>query len=87
MFVCSCVRVLGCSDVTLSSFSWLWPVFTLYKRIVNIMKVYIERKNIQVRLLPFRKNIDFIDFGNLEVRNMRVYEIGFIAIRDVSPPF
>ena len=41
-----------------------------HKRIVNIMKVYIERKNMQVRLIPFRKKIDFIDFGNLEGGNM-----------------
>ena len=25
-----------------------------HKRIVNIMKVYIERKNMQVQLIPFR---------------------------------
>ena len=49
------------------------------------MKVYIERKNTQVQ-----KNIDFIDFGNLEVgdfRDRHVYESGLIAIRDVSPLF
>ena len=51
------------------------------------MKVYIERKNMQVQLIPFRKNIDFIDFGNLEVGNLPSYETGLIAIRDVSPPF
>ena len=43
-----------------------------HKRIVNIIKVYIERKNVQVQLISFRKqNIDFIDVGNLEVRNVR----------------
>ena len=53
------------------------------------MKVYIERNNMQVQLMPFRKNINFIDVGNFEVGNFgdrRVYKIGFIAIRDVSPP-
>ena len=57
---------------------------------VNIMKAYIERNNIQVELIRFRKNIDFIDGGNFEVgnfRDRRVYEIGLIAIRDVSPLF
>ena len=31
-----------------------------HNRIVNIMKVYIERNNMQVELIRFRKNIDFI---------------------------
>ena len=31
-----------------------------HKRIVNIMKVYIERKNMQVELIRLRKNLDFI---------------------------
>ena len=34
-----------------------------YKRIVNIMKVYIERDNLQVVLIQFRKNSNFIDVG------------------------
>ena len=42
-----------------------------HKRIVNIMKVYIERKNMQVKLIPLHKNIDFVDVGNLEVGNFR----------------
>ena len=59
------------------------------KRFVNIMKVYIERKNMQVQLIPLRKkNIDFIDVGKFEVGNVRdrrVYESALIAIRDVPP--
>ena len=36
-----------------------------HKRIVNIIKVYIERNNMPVELIRFRKkNIDFIDVGN-----------------------
>ena len=60
-----------------------------HKRIVNIMKVYIERNSVQVKLIPLRKNIDFIDVGNLvgNFRERRVYEIGLIAMRDVSSPF
>ena len=62
-----------------------------HKRIVNIMKMYIERNNIQVELIRFRKkNIDFIDVGKFEVgnfRDRRVYEIGLIDIRDMSPLF
>ena len=61
-----------------------------HKRIVNIIKVFIERNNIQVELIRFRKNIDFIDVGNFEVgiyfRDC-VYEIGLIATHDVSPLF
>ena len=55
------------------------------------MKVYIERKNMQVQLMPFRKKYRvYIDVGNFEVGNFpdrRVYEIGLIVIRDVSPLF
>ena len=54
------------------------------------MKVYIEGKNMQVQLIPSRKNTDFIGVGNIEVGNLRercVYEIGLIAIRDGSPLF
>ena len=38
-----------------------------HKRTVNIMKVYMERKNIQVELIRFRKNSDIIAVGNFEV--------------------
>ena len=38
-----------------------------HKRIVNIMKVYIERNNMLVELIRFRKNINFIDVGEFEV--------------------
>ena len=31
-------------------------LYTAHKRIVNIMKVYINRNNIQVELIRFRKN-------------------------------
>ena len=43
----------------------------------------------QVKLIPLRKNIDFIEVGNLvgNFRERRVYEIGLIAMRDVSLPF
>ena len=64
-----------------------------HKRIVNLMKVYlhIERNNVQVELIRFRKNIEFIDVGNFEVGiyfcDRRVYETGLIAISDVSPLF
>ena len=82
MFVCLCVRVLP----SLHSVRLGQLLRCAHKRIVIIMKVSIERKNMQVQLIPFRKNIDFIDFGNLEVGNMFV-KLGLIAIRDVSPPF
>ena len=49
---CTSARLIDCS----------------HKCIVNIMKVYIERNSIQVELIRFRKNSDFIiDFGNFEV--------------------
>ena len=62
-----------------------------HERIVNIMKVYIERKNMQLELIRFRKKYDFIDVGNFEVgiyfRGRHVYETGLIAIRDVLSLF
>ena len=47
------------------------------------MKMYIDRNNIQA------KNSDFIAVGIFEVGQLLlfVYEIGLIAIREVSPPF
>ena len=48
-WMCACVRVYQ----ILASFSSLWAA--AHKRIVNIMKVYIERNNMQVELIRFRK--------------------------------
>ena len=57
-----------------------------HKRIVNIMKVYIERNNVKVEFKLFRK---YIDIGNFEVelyfRDWLVYDIGLIVTRDESP--
>ena len=41
------------------------------KRFVNIMKVYIERNNIQVELIRFRKNIDFVHVYVCEKRGIQ----------------
>ena len=54
------------------------------------MNVYIDRNNIHVELIRFRRNSDFIAVGTFEVENFRdrcVYEIGAIAIREMSPAF
>ena len=48
------------------------------------MKVYIERNNIQVELIRFRKNSDFIAVGNVEV-GIYFHDRRLIAIRDDSP--
>ena len=40
-----------------------------HKRIVNIIKVYIERSNMQVEIIRFRKNIAFIHVYFCEARN------------------
>ena len=45
------------------------------KRIVNIMKVYTERNNMQVELIRFRKNIDFIHIYFCEARNSMEYRL------------
>ena len=53
------------------------------------MKVDIDRNNLQVELIRFRKKIatvlplESLKWGN----NVCVYEIGLIAIREASPPF
>ena len=69
-FVCLyvyCVCVLAMRFIY-----FFWAIVTLckYKHlIVNIMKVYIERNNMQVEL-RFRKNIDFIDVGSARPSSM-----------------
>ena len=90
LFDCSAVRVFVFIRSSLHSVRFGHLLRCAHKRIVNIMKVCIERKNMQVQLIPFRKNIDFFDVENLEAGNFiqrRVYEIGLIAIRDVSPRY
>ena len=53
--------VLGCSGVLVIIRSSLHSVRfgqllrCAHKRIVNIMKVYIERKDMHIQLIPFRK--------------------------------
>ena len=42
-----------------------------HKRIVNIMKVYIERNNMQDELIRFRKNNYFIHVYFCEARNFQ----------------
>ena len=70
-FVCLyvyCVCVLAMRFIY-----FFWAIVTLctYKHlIVNIMKVYIERNNMQVELIRFRKNIDFIDVGSATPSSM-----------------
>ena len=53
------------------------------------MKVYIDRNNIQVELIRFRKKIaTLLTLESLQWDNFFcVYEIGLIAIREVSLPF
>ena len=69
VFVCSSVRV-GCLLLSLHSVRFGQLLRCAHKRIVNIMKVYIERNNIQVELIQFRKNSDFIAVGSFEVGNL-----------------
>ena len=87
---CSAVCVFVCNRSSLHSVRFGQLLRCAHKRIVNILKLYIEMKNMQVQLIPFRKHIDFIDVWNFEVgnfRDRRVYESWLILIRDVSPLF
>ena len=58
-----CVRARVCvfESQHCGSFTYFGQLLRcIHKRIVNIMKVYIERNNMQVELTRFRKKIDFI---------------------------
>ena len=57
MFGCSAVGVFVTCLFALGSRTLLCCA---HKRIVNIMKVYIERNNMQVELIRFREKVDFI---------------------------
>ena len=62
MVRCSCVRsfTFVCLLPSLHSVRFGQMLRCAHKRIVNIMKVYMDRSNIQVELIRFRKHIDFI---------------------------
>ena len=47
--------VFGCIRSSLHSVRFGYLLSCTHKRIVNIMKVYIKRKNMQVELIRFRK--------------------------------
>ena len=78
---CSCVVGVSVYQI-LAAFSSLWAAVTLctlYKRIVNVMKVYIERKNMQVELMRFRKK--YLIYSHLLLRTeefnaTRVFTLG-----------
>ena len=55
------VGLFGCSSVCYLPVRFGQLSCCSHKRIVNIMKVYIERNNMQVEIIRFRKkNVDFI---------------------------
>ena len=93
MVQCSCVRSCVCLLLSLHSVSFGQLLRCARKRIVNnfIMKVYIERNNIQVELIRFRKKIaTLLKLESLKwenFRDRRVYEVGLIATHEVSPLF
>ena len=64
--VCACVR--ACIRSSLHSVRFGKQLHCAHKRIVNIMKVYIERKNIQVELIRFRKKYRHFHINFCEAR-------------------
>ena len=66
LFSCSGGWVFVCIRSSLHSVRFGRLLRCAHKRIVNIMKAYIETKNMRVQLIPFRKKIDFIDVGKFE---------------------
>ena len=94
--VCVCMRASVCACV------WVWEsamrfIYVFWaavhiKRSVNIMKVYIERNNMQVELIRLRQKIStLLTLETLKweytFADWRVYEIWLRAIRDESPLF
>ena len=63
--VCACV----CVRLSLHSVRFGQLLRCAHKRIVNSMKVYIERKNIQVELIRFRKKYRLFHVNFCEARN------------------
>ena len=61
-FSFGCLSVCGFDSQLRASFTYFGQLLhCAHKRIVNIMKVYIERNNIQVELIRFHKKIATID--------------------------
>ena len=68
-----CVWVGGFDSQLRASFTYFGQLLRCaYKCIVNIMKVYIERNNIQVELIRFRKKYRL--YSCLRLRGERVPE-------------
>ena len=57
VWVCACVCVYVCIRSSLHSVRFGQLLRCAHKPIVNIMKAYIERNNMQVELIRFLKNI------------------------------
>ena len=72
--MCVCVCVCVCvSDTRFIHFALgSCYIRCAHKRIVNIMKVYIERNNMQGEFLRFRKKIAFIHVYFCETRNSTI---------------
>ena len=84
MVRCSVVWLFGCSGVCYLPIRFGQLFRCAHKCIVNIMKVYIERNNMQVELIRFRKkNVDFIHFYVCESSDY-VYSI-FARLQHASP--
>ena len=70
--MCVCV----CGYQILASFSSLWAAV---RCIVNIMKVYIERNNMQVEIIRFRKKISPLftfTFAKIGFQAILVFKLG-----------
>ena len=78
----ACVRVCVCVLPSLHSVRFGQLLRCAHKRIVNIMKVYTERNNIQVELIRFRKKYRL--YSRLRLRGERVPEplCSFLFARD-----
>ncbi len=62
LWICLLVAFCGCASFTYFGQLLRCP----HKRIVNIMKVYIKRNNIQMELIRFRKLASLLTFETLK---------------------
>ncbi len=85
--MCASARVCVCACVTLAPFSSLWPAFTLTVHINALYNESVYRQE-QHTTYDSVKIATLLPFEIFEGDNcLFVYEIGLIAIREVSPPF
>ena len=84
LLLCSVVRLFGCSGFCYLPIHFGQLFRCAHKRIVNFMKVYIQRNNMQVELIRFRKKCRLYSRLRLRIERLYVYSI-FARWQHASP--